>query len=270
MATNIVTIETPDSIVSCSAEGATQQVLNVKNTCGRSMRVGMKVVVDAPAQEDWLQIEGPSEQELDDKALNQVKVKIQVPPDCPPGRYSYRLLVFSTRNPGEEFTQGEPVAFEVPERKVEPKPEPKPGCSWCIPAAIIAGVLLIGGLLTWILWPAAEPEPEPQPVAEVTVPKLKGKSLDVALPIIIKEGFVFKAENLKQIVANDSVGKVVDQKPADGTKAPKGSEIMLMVGKSQSGIVFTQAMIKQIQITQPSVLKELIRLNPRSVEPADE
>lgn len=275
MATSIVTIETPAKIVACNAEGKAEQVMNVKNTSGRALSVGLKLVADTPAQEDWLEVEGSAEQEMDKDVLSQIQVKIQVPPDCPPGRYSYRLLVFSTRSPGEEFTEGETVVFEVPESEPTPEPKPKPGCSWCIPAAIIAGVVLLGSLLTWFLWPDAEPKPEPkpQPVAMVTVPNLKGKGLDVVLPLITRVGLVFKAENLKRIpvtTRTDDVGKVLAQKPPSGTRVAKGTEILLSVGMSQTGIVITKPMAVKIQRVDPMVLKKFERLLPRSVEPAEE
>ena len=124
MATSIVTIDAPDKVVTCDAQGSTQHVFNVKNTSGRALTIGAKVLVDAPAEAGWLHVDAPAEQELDDNVLTQIPVKIQVPADGEPDRYTYRLLVYSARRSGEEFTESEAVAFEVPKR--EPKEEPAP------------------------------------------------------------------------------------------------------------------------------------------------
>ena len=117
MATSIVTIDAPDKVVTCDAEGSTQHVFNVKNTSGHALTVGAKVIVKAPTQENWLKVEAPAEQELGDNVLTQIPVRIQVPADGAPGRYDYRLLVYSVRKSGEEFTESEAVAFEVPKRE---------------------------------------------------------------------------------------------------------------------------------------------------------
>ena len=158
MATSIVTIDAPDKVVTCDAEGKTQHVFNVKNTSDRALTIGAKVLVGAPTQQEWLHVEAPAEQELAVNVLTQIPVRIQVPVDCKAGRYTYRLLVYSVRKAGEEFTEGEAVAFEVTERAAEAPPPPTPRCRWCIPVAIFAAVLVIGGVLAWAFWPEGKPE----------------------------------------------------------------------------------------------------------------
>lgn len=262
MATSIVTIDAPDKVVTCDAQGNTQHVFNVKNTSGRTLTIGAQVLVEAPTQEAWLHIEAPAEQELDDNVLTQIPVKINVPADGAPGRYSYRLLVYSTRKAGEEFTEGEAVAFEVPERQTtaEPPPPPPPN-RWWIWVAAIAGVLVIGGVL-WLLLSGAE---------EVMVPNLKGQRFEDALSKIEPAGFIFDIKNLKRKKAGDNnVGKVVDQNPPGDTKAEKGTEIVLWVGESQQGVVFHHQVIQQMKLTNPKIYKQVMGAMPRSVEQAPE
>ena len=263
MATSIVTIDAPDKVVTCDAEGSTQHVFNVKNTSGRTLTIGAKVLVDGPTEEAWLHVDAPAEQELDDNVLTQIPVSIKVPPDGASDRYTYRLLVYSTRRAGEEFTESEAVAFEVPKREPEPEPAPAPPNRWWIWAAVIAGVLMIGGVLTWALWP------EPEPL--VAVPNLKGQRFDLALPKIAQAGFTFNAENLQHRKAGtSSVGKVIDQKPPGRSKAEKGTEIVLTVGESQTGVVIPYTVSKQLKISNPTAYKLLMKHKRRSVEPAPE
>ena len=267
MATSIVTIDAPDKIVKCDADGTAQHVFNVKNTSGRALTIGARVLVEAPTLEAWLKVEAPAEQELGDNVLTQIPVTIKVPADGAPGRYTYRLLVYSARKSGEEFTEGEAVAFEVPKR-AEPVPPPPPTPNrWWIWAAVIAGVVVIGGVLAWRPWEKVEPEP----LVEATVPNLKGQRFDVALPKIQQAGFTFDVANLRRKQAGETdVGKVVDQKPPGNSKAEKGTEIVLVVGESSKGVVFTHAIAAQIKLAQPKVYTQLIKTMPRSVEPAPE
>lgn len=263
MATSIVTIEAPDNVVTCDAEGNTQHVFNVKNTSGQALTIGAKVLVDGPTEESWLQIDAPAEQELGDNVLTQIPVKIQVPPEGAPDRYTYRLLVYSVRRAGEEFTESEAVAFEVPKREPKADPVPPPQKPWWIWAAVIAGVLVIGGLLTWAFWP------EPEPL--VAVPNLKGQRFDVALPKIQQAGFAFDVGNLQRKKASEAdVGKVIDQNPPGNSEAEKGTEIVLTVGESPKGVVFTYQVMQKMKLAQPMLYKQVIKTIPRSVEPAPE
>ena len=263
MATSIVTIDAPDKVVTCDAEGSTQHVFNVKNTSGRALTIGAKVLVDAPAEEGWLHVDAPAEQELDDNVLTQIPVKIQVPAEGAPDRYTYRLLVYSARRAGEEFTESEAVAFEVPKRDPKVDPVPPPPNRWWIWAAVIAGVLIIGGLLTWKFWP------EPEPL--VAVPDLEGQRFDLALPKIQQAGFIFDVANLQRKQAGDAnVGKVVDQDPPGNSEAKKGVEIVLTVGESPKGVVFPYQVMQKMKLAQPMIYKQVIKTIPRSVEPAPE
>ena len=263
MATSIVTIDAPDKVVTCDAEGSTQHVFNVKNTSGRALTIGAKVLVDAPAEEGWLHVDAPAEQELDDNVLTQIPVKIQVPAEGAPDRYTYRLLVYSARRAGEEFTESEAVAFEVPKRDPKVDPVPPPPNRWWIWAAVIAGVLIIGGLLTWKFWP------EPEPL--VAVPDLEGQRFDLALPKIQQAGFIFDVANLQRKQAGDAnVGKVVDQDPPGNSEAKKGVEIVLTVGESPKGVVFPYQVMQKMKLAQPMIYNQVIKTIPRSVEPAPE
>jgi hypothetical protein len=150
----IVTIKEVKAVVACADDGTAEHVFNVKNATDKAIRVCMQLSIDEPASAKWLQLEGATEHELDVEAMTQVSVKIKVPPDCAPGKYSYRLRVFDPDQPGENYTEGDPVFFEVSRKQegVIKKEEPtgKP-FKWWIPVAIAAGVVLVAGILFLIL-----------------------------------------------------------------------------------------------------------------------
>jgi len=166
---SIVTITTATETVRCDADGQGVHVFNISNTSGAPIRVGTKILVEGSAQEQWLQIEGASERDLDEKGADQLSVRIKAQKGTAAGRYRFRLLVFSVKNPGEDFSESPTVAFEIPEPKSGTK-EPavvKPPFPWWIPAVVV-GVLVVGGLAWWFMSNGEEPRPpvveKPRPV----------------------------------------------------------------------------------------------------------
>jgi hypothetical protein len=69
-------------------------------------------------------------------------VNLQVPAGCKPGNYSYRLRVFDPDNPGEKYTDGEEVYFDVAEKELATQAKEKKKMRW-MPYAIAAGVALV-------------------------------------------------------------------------------------------------------------------------------
>ena len=154
---NIVTIKEVKSVVKCADDGTGEHVFNVKNAMDSALKVGMQISASDPTQAQWLSIDGPTEHELEVETMTQVSVKIQVPPDCAPGKYSFRLRVFDPQSPGERFTDGETVHFEVSKTVVGPTPEPdKKPFKWWIPAAIAAGLIVVAGIIFLVLNSGAE------------------------------------------------------------------------------------------------------------------
>jgi hypothetical protein len=262
MATSIVTIDAPDKVVTCDAMGSTQHVFNIKNTSGRELTIGARVITEAPLEQGWsMEVVAPAEQALGNNVLTQIPVRIQVPTDGTPGRYTYRLLVYSTRNSGEEFTESEAVAFEVPVRKTEVQPPPPN--RWRVWVAVIAGVFVLGGLAAWLFWP--------KPPELVNVPNLVGQRFDMALPRIQQAGFTFDVAHLQRKRAGESnVGKVVDQNPPGNIQMEKGTEITLTLGESERGVVLTGNISKELLRANPLVFKAINKRIPRSVEPPTE
>ncbi len=150
----IFTIKEVKGVVKCDEGGKAEHVFNVKNASDKSLKAGIKLSISEPVKEEWLQIDGPTEHILNVDQMTQITVKIQVPPGCKPGQYSYRLRVFDPDQPGEIFTEGESVFFEVPPEK-EDIVIPDGGETkkkWWIPAAIVAALVVIG-LIVWQVLP---------------------------------------------------------------------------------------------------------------------
>ena len=97
---NIVTIKEVKGVVTCADDGTAEHVFNVKNATDKALKVGMHLSIDDPTNEEWLKIDGATEHELDVETMTQVSVKIQVPSDGAPGKYSYRLRVFDPDSSG--------------------------------------------------------------------------------------------------------------------------------------------------------------------------
>jgi len=156
---SIVTIKEVKGLVACADDGTAEHVFNVKNATNKALKVGMQLSTSEPVRKEWLQMEGPAEHALDVETMTQVTVKIKVPSDCTPGKYSYRLRVFDPVDPGEIYTEGDPVFFKVSEKgkddikKADPTGKP---FKWWIPVTIALGVVLVAGILLLILFSGPE------------------------------------------------------------------------------------------------------------------
>ena len=153
MSTSIVTITAVDELVAVDKDGTAQHVFTIRNDTGAPVQIGIQALVDTPVSEEWVTVDKP-ERELGENDADQVTVSLKVPADLEEGRYTYRIRVYSIKQPGEAFSEGEPVVFELT-RAVEEKKEPENNakCGWCIPVAIAVGVLIlgIGGYFTYSL-----------------------------------------------------------------------------------------------------------------------
>jgi len=261
---NIVTIQEVKGVVTCADDGTAEHVFNVKNAMDKALKVGMQLSLDGPTRAEWLQIDGSTEHELDVETMTQVSVKIQVPSDCAPGKYSYRLRVFDPDSPGENYTDGDPVYFEVTEKKVKVKPpEEKPTgkFKWWIPAAIAAGVIVIG-VVVWLVWPSKAPD--------IKVPPLKGLSFSAALQRISSSGLSFNDQTdltIVKVSRADQHEKVLSQKPPSGQPVAQNTPVKLTLGR----FVKKKFVIKNLPKVQTM---KGIKMSPnfikREVEPAPE
>lgn len=263
---SIVSIKEVKGVVVCGGDGKAAHVFNVKNSQGARIRVGTQIAPADPAQAGWLTVEPPAERDLDPDTMTQVTVNIQVPESAPPGRYSYRLRVFDPDNPGEKYTDGESVYFEIV--KKEPVVIPDGGGNkrwiWYVVAAVVlAGIV---GVVIKVL------TDKPEPVVKmVPVPQLERSSLFNALQKISNGGLAFNAETglqSRRVTDPHLVGLVVGQEPAAQTQVPEKTEVKLWVG-ARGRLIFND-MISAQQMDRLKMMKSVAipqTVLNRSLEP---
>lgn len=217
--------------VTCDAKGGGVHLFTVKNITGGVLRCGIRVQVDDPCQESWMSIEGETERELAEQATDQVKVRIQAPADTLPGSYRFRLLVYSTASPGEDFTESETAGVEIKPmaKPTPPAPEDK-RFSWWIPISISA--LLLVGIATWVFWPDGR----------VEIPAVEGLSLEQAKQKLGSDQFDIVTRNVTD-----------DSKPGTVLKqSPKAEDRVLPDETSGKVIVSLDVAIAKIVVPAPS------------------
>lgn len=215
--TSIVTVTPASQTATVGRDGIAEHAFSVTNTTGAPLTVGTKVLADPPAQESWFTIAGAAERELAANETDQVTVEAKPPADAPAGQYKLRLLVFSVARgrAGEDFTEGPTVAVEIP-AKDQPAPRPKP-FPWWIVGVAAAAVLVLGGLITWLVWPKA---PE--------VPTLVGLPLQQALDKLETIKLV-PGEVREELTGQATGGTVTGQTPEPGEVVDKGSKVDLVI-----------------------------------------
>jgi hypothetical protein len=222
---SIVTIKEVKGMVTCADNGTAEHVFNVKNATNKALKIGMQLSMSEPVHEEWLKIEEPTEHSLDVETMTQVSVKIQVPPDCAPGKYGYRLRVFDPDQPGEIYTDGDMVYFEVPEKKaaVVEKAETGPKkFKWWIPAAIAAAVVVIG-VVIWLVMSAG-----------VKLPDFTQKEWTQAKAEKFLEDNKLKYTlQLKSDPNPGSEQEILGQVPPPDTKAKEGDNVTLQIAGVQ-------------------------------------
>ncbi len=218
---NIVTIKEVKGVVRCADDGTAEHVFNVKNATNKALQVGMLLSMNEPTRKEWLKIDGPAELDLDVETMTQVSVKIQAPSDCAPGKYAYRLRVFDPNSPGENFSDGDAVYFEVPEKKekvIKKEENVKKPFNWWIPLAIVVGVIVIGGII-WLAWPSGVKMPD---FTQEEWNKVK------AVEFLNKNDLHYTTR--LQLDPNPgSEQEILEQEPAPDTKLEKEVQVILKI-----------------------------------------
>ncbi|MDQ5826289.1 MAG: hypothetical protein M3441_19010 [Chloroflexota bacterium] len=124
-----------------------QTTFTVFNNSGRAMRGRARIVAENLTSETWITLVGDAEKDFPIAGTHQYNVNIVVAPGSPPGSYPFRLDVVGTENPDEEFSQGPSVTFEVP----TPPPPKKPFPIWIPIAIVVAALVLVGGVITFLV-----------------------------------------------------------------------------------------------------------------------
>lgn len=225
---SIVEISAATLSVECDASGAAQHVVNVHNISGKKLRVGGRIIADEPTNAEWL---GPitaqgkeNQHEWDLDADQTIQLTIPIAAEnASPGKYTFRVEVYSTESPSEDFTTGDGIAFEVVEQKSEPKPTPKPFPWAIVIVAVIVGLLILGGG-GWAIYNAT---------SYTHVPDLVNESLDDAKLMIEEEGLVV-GDVTSRHEGDKPKDTVIDQKPDPEEKVKKGSLVQLVTESGTS------------------------------------
>jgi hypothetical protein len=235
---SIVTIKEVKGMVTCADDGTAEHVFNVKNATDKALKVGMQLSIAEPVGEAWLKIDGSTEHDLDVETMTQVSVKVQVPSDCAAGKYGYRLRVFDPDRPGEIYTDGDTVFFEVPEKKedvIEKKENGKKPFKWWIPAAIAAAVIVVG-VIVYLLLPAG-----------VNLPDFTKEDWNQAkAEAFLKKNQLTYTLELQQDPKPGSEKEILGQVPGPDTKVKKDEKVILKIAATRvpsvKGLGITSAM----------------------------
>jgi hypothetical protein len=139
-------VTTPTTILPLDAARAGLASFTVTSTDPGTIG-GEAIVVAGPgASADWFSVKDPS-RTFPPGQTEQVSVAVAVPPDAPPGTYSFRLRVLLAGGvPEEDFDDGPSVSFEVvaPPAVDPQEPPPKKPFPWWI--VVVAGAIAVGVL----------------------------------------------------------------------------------------------------------------------------
>lgn len=221
---SIVEIQSATTSVKCDDRGAARHLINVHNTSGRKLRIGARAHLDPPAATDWIgDIFLPAnvqqrEWELDVDKTIQLTVPIQAS-EAAPGSYTFRVEVYSSDAPSEDYTTGDGIAFTVMEKQADPEP-PSKRFPWWIAVAVLA--VVIGGGLGW--WAFAH-------FSKLRVPDLEGLPRDAAVAAIDAAGLVV-GDIAAETSADAPQDTVLRQKPDAGKRVARSSAVHLVVAEA--------------------------------------
>jgi beta-lactam-binding protein with PASTA domain len=163
-----------------------------------------------PVENNWITIDPPAEQHLDDQQDGVIKISIAMK-SAPPGEYGFRGGMVDRAKPdvGDWGT-----GIKVKVLQAAPTPAPK----WPILVAIIAVLVIGGGVTAFLL------------TRGVTVPDLTGKTSADAIQTLTDSKLTLD-QNIDQVEDTpEHSGVIVGQDPKPGQKAKSGQAVKVTVG----------------------------------------
>jgi hypothetical protein len=151
-------VTTPKTTTALGSDGKTDVTFSVSNVSGQPLRANFVVLPDDPKNASSLSVVGnPSFDFSKDSALTQVVTRVAPPASAPPGTISFKLRALSAERPDDDYTDSPTVAVTVGRPAKKPFP-------WWIIVAIVAVLLVVGGVLWFVL--------RPKPAQTVAVPNV--------------------------------------------------------------------------------------------------
>ena len=220
---SIVEIDSPATSVTCDASGAAKHVINIHNTSGRKLRIGVNVLPDAPAEADWIGrpfvVGKEGEQEWDIEADQVINLTVPIHADtAQAGKYTFRLEAYSTAAPSEDFSRSDGYGFEVPAH--DGPPQPPPSFPWWIVILIVA-LLVVGGVAWFVI---------DRYVLKTEVPPIVGQTKEAAEQAVANAHLEFGPVTYR-VVSEPAPDTVLEQDPTEG-RVRKGTSV---------GVVLAQA-----------------------------
>ena len=223
-------ISAPEGLskLALDSQGNATLQFKVKNVSGSRKDAHATVVplpvtnASTPAvHKAWIKIDGLTDQPFEKDQEKVVVVKIAVPKKTAPkpGDYQFRLDVCSVAVT-DEGDSSQAITFTVPEAKHEETHFPM----WLIPVLAVA-LIGIGVGLFFALRPKG-----------IAVPDLSGKNVTEATTLLADAGLTLASDvDTKESKPEDS-GKITDQTPNAGEKAPKGGSVHVTVGANMVSV----------------------------------
>jgi serine/threonine-protein kinase len=232
---SIVNVNPKLDRVSAQPGGRVAFSFSVVNTSARPLKIGAKVIAEGMTETAWFSVLGDGERRLGADDLDQFDVEASLPAGLAPGNYRFKLLVYSTDDPGEDFDESPSVvasviaapAAEKPAQTAPTPPQPQKPFPWWI-VAVAGVVVVVIGVLAFVFWPAPEPAQPVEPQT-VKVPSVLTRPLDEAKRILAEHELeaVTVAETRPR--GDDSKLNVVRyQFPKTGTRVEPGAEVNLV------------------------------------------
>ena len=214
MPTRSFVVTSASQSASLNPQGQSEVSITVTNNSGKPARGAARPMPLGAANGAWLMVTGEKERNFAPNESHQITIRIQAPPDAPPGRYSFRVNLVSVQNPEEDFTEGPEVTFEI-KRSDAPKPPAGKFPIWII--FVVLGVLIVGGGLAWLLLRSPG----------VVVPDVQKKTFEEASNTLAAASLGVARED--EVTRSNKVGIVLAQDPQAGAKARKGAAVKLTV-----------------------------------------
>jgi len=189
----------------------------VKNTSGRPLTVGVRVMPDTPAEGAWFSLQGEAERRLAPEESDQFAVNVRPPAGTAPGPRTFHLLVYDTAAPGEDFSSGPTVAVEVEEPEKPPAPPQKKRFPWWILLVLL--VVLGAAAAVIALWPPAS----------TRVPDLTGQTVQEA-DEALQQASLVRGQTIDKATRRAATsGTVLEQAPPAGEEVEQGTAVDLVV-----------------------------------------
>lgn len=168
---------------------------------------------DTAADESWFSIQGEQERAVPPEGAEHYVVRIVVPEAVTAGSYTFRFDAADVEDVNERHVAGPTVRVQVPEVKQKTMT-----CPWCIPAAIVALVVIAVAVVAYLLlWEDDV----------VEIPPVQDLTEEAAVAELEEAGFIVTVVEQESDTVPPDVA--IETDPPAGDAVEQDSEISLLV-----------------------------------------